>query len=258
MIDIPSWVPYPGKGNIALLQHHKSFEQLQQVLSRTPSTPAIQPSITSDGRTLQAHGMCIGHIVAICKEVVRLTDLGISAPFEAWNILLNQAGSIFSSSDGPSDLPRALFRVMATTRDHTTTDDIMDTKYPVFKRVARILSDSPNSSQLLWGSRGGQDVAQWTKLKHRLALNSYNAWLVVLDDGTLDLAPQDIAVGDELLVLFRAPMPIVLRPQGNPYRDLGSAFIDFVVQDQIDPSMEQYSEGDTKCCGRQIRSIDLI
>jgi hypothetical protein len=160
--------------------------------------------------------MCIGRVVVICKEVVQLTDLGTSAPFEAWNMLLNQAASIRSSADGPSELPKALFRVMATTRDRAAADDIILTKYPMFERVGRILTDSPNSPEGLWGSRDGQDVARWTKLKHRLALNSYNAWLVVVDDDTLALAPQGITVGDEVWMLFRV---------------LGSAFIDFMVQD---------------------------
>jgi hypothetical protein len=57
--DFPSWVPYPGKSNVALFQHHKSFEQLQQVLSHTPNTRAILPLITSDVMALQAHACAL-------------------------------------------------------------------------------------------------------------------------------------------------------------------------------------------------------
>jgi hypothetical protein len=258
---IPSWVPYPYKGDFALRQHHKSFKSLQEVLSKITNVAAIQPSILSGGKILQVHGIFLGSVSSICKEVIQLADPPAVAPFRAWNLFLNQAAILRSTSENPTELIKALFRVICTTRDRAAADDIMRSDYPLFSRVIRLISDDqPDSINLmrLWHSRGGQDMKDWIQLKHLLAINLFNACLIAIEDGTIGLAPKRTTPGYQVWMLFRSPMPVVLRQEEGQYRVVGPAFIDFVVQDQIDASMALYKTGDGECWGRELRHIELV
>lgn len=58
-------------------------------------------------------------------------------------------------------------------------------------------------------------------------------------------------------MLFRHPIPIVLRREGEHYLVVGPAFIDFVRQEKWDDAMVKYEEGDQECNGCEIQCVEL-
>ena len=90
-----------------------------------------------------------------------------------------------------------------------------------------------------------------------MAIASLNRYLVLTQNGIMGVAPVATIPGDEIWMLFRHPIPMVLRRESEQFLVVGPAFIDFVEQEKWDEAMAKYEEGDRECLGCEIRCIAL-
>ncbi|KAH7399724.1 heterokaryon incompatibility protein-domain-containing protein [Cadophora sp. MPI-SDFR-AT-0126] len=265
--DLPTWLPHPRghlTGTLGPIANEGSsyFSWLQSLLAGISYSTAILPSLSTDHKSLHVHGMYISKIEDVCRAMSWQGDPSFGNFLKSWDDYFNKWTIINNQRDGSLtklDAMRSFVSIMHICRTSEAVARFVDADtlaqfeqlFPV--ALAEQLKENPN----LKGAMRQFDYAMWGLRNRTMAIASLNRYLVLTQNGIMGLAPMATIPGDEIWMLFRHPIPIILRREGEHFLVVGSAFIDFVTQEKWDDAMVTYEEGDQECNGCEIQCIEL-
>jgi hypothetical protein len=265
--DLPTWLPYPRGHSTGVLcsksdEGSSCFSWLQSLLADISHSTAVLPSLSTDHESLYVHGMCISKIGDVCQTMSWQGVHNFGNFLQAWDEYLNKWTAINSERDSSLtvvDAMRSFVSIMHICRTPEAVSRFVDTDklarfdqlFPV--ALAEQLKDNPN----LPGAMRQFDYVMWGLRSRTMAIATLNRYLVLTQSGIMGLATMATIPGDEIWMLFRHPIPIVLRREDKHFLVVGPAFIDFAVQEKWDEAMAKYEEGDQDCQGQEIRCISL-
>ena len=265
--NLPTWLPYPrghGRGvyGSSSAKGPSWFSWHQSLLSPIGHSSSISPHISIDHKRLCVHGMRISKISDVCRQMSWQSVHTIGGFLLAWDEYLNKWTTRNCEKDislTKLDAMRSFVSIMHICRTSEDVTRFVDNAqlarfeqlFPI--ALAEQLKDNPN----LQGSMRQFDYVMWGLQSRTMAIASLNRYLVLTQNGIMGLAPLATLPGDEIWMLFRHPIPMVLRREDANFLVVGPAFIDFAVQEQWDEAMAKYEEGDRECNGYEIRGIEL-
>lgn len=263
---VPTWFPYPRRHPTGIFGSStdlgtSEFSWHQSLLSPITHSSAILPHISTDHQTLHVHGMCISKIRGVCRH---MSWQGIHAMgdflnvwdqvFEKWVAIRSENHSSVTKSDATRSFIRTMF-ICRTSEAATKSVSDNLTRFEEFFPIA--LAEQQKETPDLANSMRQFDYVMWGILSRTMATCSLNRYLVLTQEGTMGLAPLATELGDEVWMLFRHPIPMVLRREDDHYFVVGPAFVDFEEQEMWDKAMAGYEEGHRKCGGSEVRCIAL-
>lgn len=265
--DLPTWLPYPRGHATGILTSNRDegsscFSWLQSLLTNISHSAAILPYVSTNHEYLYGHGMCISKIIDVCRAMSWQGVHSFGNFLQAWDEYLNKWTSINServSSLTKLDAMRSFVTIMHICRTseeaarYVNTGNLarFDQLFPI--AVAEQLKENPN----LKGAMRQFDYVMWGMRSRTMAVASLNRYLILTQNGTMGLAPLATIPGDEIWMLFRHPIPMVLRREDEHFLVVGPAFIDFAVQETWDVAMRKYEDGDQECNGHEIQCVEL-